>query len=175
MGRDSESDSVGIAPHEMGSLRPPKCVAWLEYSINRFWVSEFRFMRITTTPLILLRLSPYLNLTMNSHLVLQYWCGVIGPNPANHIALIKTLQLLYDWFILKDKQIFRMVELNASSYPEKKMRAIAQVEHRIIACVKCLCLPRLPINRRLKVEKSFFLIWISKDREFYGELDGHYV
>jgi hypothetical protein len=64
-----------------------------------------------------------------------------------------------------------MVELNASSYWGKKMREIAQVEHRIIACVKCLCLPRLPINRRRNVEKSFFLIWIPKDREFYGESD----
>ena len=118
---------------------------------------------------------PYFFFSMNSHLVLQYRRFLIRPNPANHIALIKTLLLLYDWFIFYNNQISRMVELNASSYPEKKMRAIAQVEHRIIACVKCLCLPRIPINRRLKVEKSFFLIWIPKDREFYGKSDGTYV
>ena len=57
MGRDSESDSVGIAPHEMGSLRPPQCVAWLENSINRFlgfWVSfyAYHYNSINTAPIV---------------------------------------------------------------------------------------------------------------------------
>ena len=68
-----------------------------------------------------------------------------------------------------------MVELNASSYWGKKMKAIAQVEHRIISRAKCQCLPRIPINRRRNVEKTFFPIWIPKDREFYGESEGTYV
>ncbi len=89
----------GLKCHISGVWNATFPLGFCTWVIYRIWVSGFRFLRITTTPLILLQMSPYLNLTINSHLVLQYWCGVIRLNPANHIALIKTLLLLYDWFI----------------------------------------------------------------------------